>query len=65
MREEIMFHKGPIDLWHGDEDECNPCNGYCGICQECEKAKDWEADLKLDLWREENDDFWDSEGNFF
>lgn len=45
-----MNYRGMMDGWHGDENECN---GYCGLCEECERAADERSDYEYDLWCEE------------
>lgn len=44
---------GRYDNLHGDEDECR---GFCGVCEDCERAE-WErADYEYDMMREESED---------
>lgn len=36
-----MEYRGMMDGWHGDENECN---GYCGVCDDCESVREKKGD---------------------
>lgn len=41
---------GAMDGWHGDEYDCT---GHCGVCDECERARERQCDDAIEAMRQE------------